>query len=39
MHDGRASEISEAIRLHGGEASDAVQVANNQNLLLFLQSL
>ena len=39
MHDGRAAGISEAIRMHGGEAADAASVANDQNLLLFLQSL
>lgn len=45
LHDGRAQSIAEAIRLHGGEASDASQGFQNlseqdkEDLIAFLESL
>ena len=45
LHDGRASTLDEAIRLHGGEAANVaaryakLDYANGQELLAFLHSL
>ena len=45
MHDGRTSDLVEAIRLHGGEAEAIKQAfmnlspADRQNVITFLMSL
>lgn len=45
MHDGRTSDLTEAIRLHGGEAAAirnifmSLSVSDKQNIIAFLMSL